>query len=307
MHHMSTWQLPWWLTEVHINLILKDPQKGIAPSNNTPLPCFCTTWKLLSGIIAAKMSRRTDQYMSMPQKGIKSKTRSARNQILRDKAVNQDSKTRRTNLCTPRVKHKKACVTQCIKHGSWNTWNCSIPTGFWESLLITQWVGGKKPEWPNAQVNIGLYWTEPPESSPRLSNAATVSHLLIDSNDTGTYVCMWCIWWYTGEHTKNRTEDSAAAALNLVHLVQDKEIILDTCTCRTKKYRVVSTYWNPSIHRPHPLNSFNPHGIFWGPDDLTLTLMRDPSSDKGRQDFMSVTNTSEEKKSLKKKRVLTPW
>ena len=34
-----------------------DPQKGTIPSNYWPMTCLCTTWKLLLGIIAAKMNR----------------------------------------------------------------------------------------------------------------------------------------------------------------------------------------------------------------------------------------------------------
>ncbi|XP_076583782.1 retrovirus-related Pol polyprotein from type-1 retrotransposable element R2 [Chaetodon auriga] len=82
---------------------MKDPQKGLIPSNYRPI-----TWKLLSGIIAAKMSRHTDQYMSREQKGIGNNTREAKHQLLIERAVTQECKARSTNLCTAWIDYKKA-------------------------------------------------------------------------------------------------------------------------------------------------------------------------------------------------------
>ena len=45
------------------------------------------TWKLLSSIIVAKMSRHVAQYMSRTQKGIGSYTRGAKHQLLVDRTV----------------------------------------------------------------------------------------------------------------------------------------------------------------------------------------------------------------------------
>ncbi|TWW61836.1 hypothetical protein D4764_04G0004830 [Takifugu flavidus] len=47
---------PEWLTQGRKVLIMKDPQKGTIPSNYRPITCLSTTWKLLSGIIAAKIT-----------------------------------------------------------------------------------------------------------------------------------------------------------------------------------------------------------------------------------------------------------
>ncbi len=99
---------PEWLTQGRTILIMKDPQKGTIPSNYRPITCLCTTWKLLSGIIAAKMSRHMAQYMHRAQKGIGSNTRGAKHQLLVDRAVTRDCKTRQTNLCTAWIDYKKA-------------------------------------------------------------------------------------------------------------------------------------------------------------------------------------------------------
>ncbi len=99
---------PDWLTQGRTVLILKDPQKGPIPSNYRPITCLCTTWKALSGIIAAKMSKHVAQYMSGAQKGIGSNTRGAKHQLLVDRAVARDCKNRQTNLCTAWIDYKKA-------------------------------------------------------------------------------------------------------------------------------------------------------------------------------------------------------
>ncbi|TWW59283.1 hypothetical protein D4764_06G0008130 [Takifugu flavidus] len=51
---------PEWLTQGPTVLIMKDPQKGTILSNYWPITCLSTTWKLLSGIIVAKISRHMD-------------------------------------------------------------------------------------------------------------------------------------------------------------------------------------------------------------------------------------------------------
>ncbi|XP_032426375.1 uncharacterized protein LOC116724756 [Xiphophorus hellerii] len=61
---------PEWLTEGLTILIQKDPSKGPVPPNYRPITCLSTTWKLMSGIIAAKISKHMDKYMSTAQKGI---------------------------------------------------------------------------------------------------------------------------------------------------------------------------------------------------------------------------------------------
>ena len=46
---------PEWLTQGWTVVIMNDPQKGMIPSNCQPITWLRTTWKLLSGIIAAKI------------------------------------------------------------------------------------------------------------------------------------------------------------------------------------------------------------------------------------------------------------
>ena len=65
---------PDWLTHGQTILIIQDPQNGVVPSNYQQITCLCTTWKLLSGIVADKMSRHMAQYMSGAQRGLGSNT-----------------------------------------------------------------------------------------------------------------------------------------------------------------------------------------------------------------------------------------
>uniref|UniRef100_A0A3B3HMT5 Carbohydrate sulfotransferase n=1 Tax=Oryzias latipes TaxID=8090 RepID=A0A3B3HMT5_ORYLA len=78
---------PEWLTEGRTILIQKDPSKGAVPSNYRPITCFSTTWKLMPGIIATKINRHMDQYMSNTQKGIGRDSRGAKHQLLIDRTV----------------------------------------------------------------------------------------------------------------------------------------------------------------------------------------------------------------------------
>ena len=56
----------------------------------------------------AKMNRYMAQYMIEAKKGIGSNTRLAKQQLLVDRAVSQDCKTRQTNLCTAWIDYMKA-------------------------------------------------------------------------------------------------------------------------------------------------------------------------------------------------------
>lgn len=89
------------------NLIPKDQQKGTFPSNYHPITCYDPTWKLLSGIIAGKISRDMMQYISGAQKGISRDTSGAKCHLMVDSAV--------TCVC------RKQTMTQCHIPGPWST------------------------------------------------------------------------------------------------------------------------------------------------------------------------------------------
>lgn len=63
-------------------LILKDPQKEAVGSDYNLITSLCTTQKVLSGLIADKISRCTVQNISENQKGFGKNSRGAKNQLL---------------------------------------------------------------------------------------------------------------------------------------------------------------------------------------------------------------------------------
>ena len=69
---------------------MKDPLKGMIPSNYWPITWLCTTWKHMSGIIAAKMGKQVAQYKSRAQKGVGIDTRGAKHQLLVDREISRD-------------------------------------------------------------------------------------------------------------------------------------------------------------------------------------------------------------------------
>ena len=193
---------PEWLTEGRTILIQKDPSKGTVPANYRPITCLSTMWKLMSGIIAAKISGHMDQYMSRPQKGIGKNTRGAKHQLLVDRTVARDCRMRNTNLSTAWIDYKKAYdsmphtwIIECLEMYNINrTLRAFIGNSMrlWKTTLEAN---GK----PLAKVSIkcGIYQGD--ALSPllfciglnplsqiinktgygyRLRNGATISHLL---------------------------------------------------------------------------------------------------------------------------------
>ena len=85
---------PSWLTQRRTALVMKDSHKGTTLSNYGPITCL--TKKVLSGIIAAKLQVHMTGYMSTAQKGIGNNTRGSKHQLLIERAVTNDSRSRPT-------------------------------------------------------------------------------------------------------------------------------------------------------------------------------------------------------------------
>ena len=113
---------PDWLTSGRTVLIMKDPHKGTTPSNYRSITCLSTTWKVVSGITAAKLHVHMTRYMSSAQKGIGKNTRGSKHQLLIDRAVTNDSRSRQTNLSTAWIKYRKAY--ESMPH-TW-IWDCLV-------------------------------------------------------------------------------------------------------------------------------------------------------------------------------------
>lgn len=91
---LTEWTHLEWLTKGWTILTLKDTQKGAIQTNYRPITCLFITWKLLSGIIVARIGRHMAQFMSGSQKRIGRNTRGGKHQLLVDRSITQDCKTK---------------------------------------------------------------------------------------------------------------------------------------------------------------------------------------------------------------------
>lgn len=91
---LTEWTHLEWLTKGWTILTLKDTQKGAIQTNYRPINCLFITWKLLSGIIVARIGRHMAQFMSGSPKRIGRNTRGGKHQLLVDRSITQDCKTK---------------------------------------------------------------------------------------------------------------------------------------------------------------------------------------------------------------------
>uniref|UniRef100_A0A803T202 Reverse transcriptase domain-containing protein n=1 Tax=Anolis carolinensis TaxID=28377 RepID=A0A803T202_ANOCA len=99
-----------WLTTGRTYLIQKDPTKGAAPGNYRPITCLPTMFKLLAGIIADRIQDYLEEKNILPdeQKGNKWKSRGTKDQLLIDKMILENCKSRKANLHMTWIDYKKA-------------------------------------------------------------------------------------------------------------------------------------------------------------------------------------------------------
>ena len=91
-------------------LIQKDPSKGNNASNYRPIACLPLLWKLLTGIFAQKAYKHLYENSLLPdeQKGCRKGTRGTKDQLLVDKAVLLEAKTKHRLLSMAWIDYKKA-------------------------------------------------------------------------------------------------------------------------------------------------------------------------------------------------------
>ena len=104
------------------------PPQGTAPSNYCPITCLSTTWKVLSGIIAAKLQVHRTGYMSTAQKDTGKNTRGSKHQLLLDRAVTNDLRSRQTNMSTAWIAYRKAYDSKHVDLGMPGTIQCQHNT-----------------------------------------------------------------------------------------------------------------------------------------------------------------------------------
>ena len=103
-------KVPSWMTEAKTVLIMKDVKKGNIASNYRPITCLPVMYKLLTSMIAEDLYRHMDDQQLFPeeQKGCKKRSRGTKDQLIIDKAVLKDCRSRKTNLAMAWIDYKKA-------------------------------------------------------------------------------------------------------------------------------------------------------------------------------------------------------
>lgn len=112
-----------------------------------PITYITTTLKLLSGIVTIKLNRHMTQYTSTAQKSTGNNTRGSKYQLLVDRAVHQDSKTRWTNLSTAWFDYKNAYDS--ILH----TWIPEWLALFKGNSALITFIGISVELWKTLEVN----------------------------------------------------------------------------------------------------------------------------------------------------------
>ena len=109
-HCINNHQAPEWMTTGRTSLVQKDKSKGNVASNYRPITCLPIMWKLPTGIISERLYNYLEETDTIPhqQKGCRRKCRDTKEQLLIDKMVMMNSKSRKTNLSMVWIDYKKA-------------------------------------------------------------------------------------------------------------------------------------------------------------------------------------------------------
>ena len=107
---LTTGNVPDWMVTSRTVLIQKDPAKGNVASNYRPIACLPLLWKLMTGIFARKAYDHLLHNDLLPdeQKGCRQGTRGTKDQLLIDKAVLHEAKTKHRLLSMAWIDYKKA-------------------------------------------------------------------------------------------------------------------------------------------------------------------------------------------------------
>ena len=107
---LNSGKVPLWMVKGRTVLIQKDPKKGIAASNYRPIACLPIMWKVLTGIFADKIYDHLAENDLLPdeQKGCRKNSRGTKDQLLIDKAITKDARSKGRCLNMAWVDYKKA-------------------------------------------------------------------------------------------------------------------------------------------------------------------------------------------------------
>ena len=98
-----------WLSTGKTILLMKNKKAGAILSNHRPITCLCTTFKLMTAIIADAIQNHLYKYNLIPeeQKGNRRNSRGT-DQLLIDKIILRNSRRRKTNLHVAWIDYKNS-------------------------------------------------------------------------------------------------------------------------------------------------------------------------------------------------------
>jgi hypothetical protein len=101
-------QTPEWLT-AEVTLLTPKNENGEKPKNYRAITCLPTIYKLITSIISQRTQRYIDDQNLMPkeQKGCCRGSKGRKNQLLISKALLQECKRRKKNLCMAWIDYQK--------------------------------------------------------------------------------------------------------------------------------------------------------------------------------------------------------
>ena len=117
-------EIPKWMTKGRTVLCQKDPAKGNEVGNFRPISCLPLIWKLMTGIISDDMYKylETEGLLPNEQKGCRRKSRGTKDQLIIDKTIMKECKSKHKNLAMAWVDYKKAYdmvphswIIECLK------------------------------------------------------------------------------------------------------------------------------------------------------------------------------------------------
>ena len=110
--------VPGWLIEGGINLVMKDSKNGTEVGNYRPIACLNLISKLLTGIISDKTydQLQKNRLLLEEQKGSRRKCQGTKDQLAIDRCILQNCRKRKTNLSMAWMDYKK--VYDMVPH-SW--------------------------------------------------------------------------------------------------------------------------------------------------------------------------------------------
>ncbi|PNF13578.1 hypothetical protein B7P43_G19014 [Cryptotermes secundus] len=102
-------QMPEWLT-TGITYLLPKSKNTMDPKNYRPITCLSTMYKMLTGIIARRISLYLEEHNLLPeeQKGCHPGSKGCKDQLLISKAILEDCRRRKKNLNIDWIDYQKA-------------------------------------------------------------------------------------------------------------------------------------------------------------------------------------------------------